>query len=553
MLESARAHRERTWRNLFADVLAAEQADGSRVVTRGTHWTAFVPAAARWPMEVHLYPNRQVADLPGLTDEERDEFAEIYLDVLHRLDALYDSPMPYIAAWHQAPVRIDRDLAYLHLEVFSIRRAAGQAQVPGRQRVGHGCLHQRRDAGAGGGAAARRGSLGMTIAMTVSDAFTATYDDAPAGVWSAPGRVNLIGEHTDYNDGFVLPFAIEARTFVAARVRGDGVLRMRSVQKHTGDVSIDLADIEPGKPDGWAAYVAGVVWAAREAGHQVRGMDLLVDGRVPLGSGLSSSHALECAIALAMNDMFELGLDANSLGRLSYTAENDFVGAPTGMMDQLASLRCTAGNALFLDNRTLEAEQVPLDAEAAGLRLLAIDTRVRHGNADGAYGNRRAACEKAADLLGVDALRDIDVAGLHDALDRLGDDELAAAPATSCSRTRGSSTPSTRSGAADWPRVGALMTASHASLRDDYEVSCDELDTAVETAAACGALGARMTGGGFGGCAIALVPADATAALARRGHGRVPQPRLDRPPGLRGHPLRRRPPRLLTRPHLPRK
>jgi galactokinase len=349
--------------------------------------------------------------------------------------------------------------------------------------------------------------------MTVGDAFTLTYDDAPAGVWSAPGRVNLIGEHTDYNDGFVLPFAIEARTFVAARVRGDGVLRMRSVQQHTGDVSIDLTDIEPGKPDGWAAYVAGVVWAAREAGRRVGGMDLLVDGRVPLGSGLSSSHALECAVAMAMNELFELGLDANGLGRLSYTAENDFVGAPTGMMDQLASLRCTAGHALFLDNRTLEAEQVPLDMVAAGLRLLVLDTRVHHGNADGGYGNRRDACERAAGLLGVTALRDIDVAGLDEALDRLGDDELRrrvrhvvlenARVVETVSALRG----------ADWSRVGALMAASHLSLRDDYEVSCDELDVSVEAATGAGAVGARMTGGGFGGSAIALVPAADVAAV----------------------------------------
>jgi galactokinase len=349
--------------------------------------------------------------------------------------------------------------------------------------------------------------------MTVGDAFTLTYDDAPAGVWSAPGRVNLIGEHTDYNDGFVLPFAIEARTFVAARVRGDGVLRMRSVQQHTGDVSIDVSDIEPGKPDGWAAYVAGVLWAAREAGRQVGGMDLLVDGRVPLGSGLSSSHALECAVAMAMNELFELGLDANGLGRLSYTVENDFVGAPTGMMDQLASLRCTAGHALFLDNRTLEAEQVPLDTVSAGLRLLVLDTRVHHDNVDGGYGNRRAACEKAAALLGVDALRDIDAAGLDDALDRLGDDELRrrvrhvvlenARVVEMVSALRD----------ADWSRVGALMAASHLSLRDDYEVSCDELDVSVEAATGAGAVGARMTGGGFGGSAIALVPAADVAAV----------------------------------------
>lgn len=140
MLDSARDHRERTWRNLFADVLAAEQADGSRIVTRTEHWTAFVPAAARWPMEVHLYPNRQVADLPALTAVERDAFAEVYLDVLHRLDALYDSPMPYIAAWHQAPVRIDRDLAYLHLEVFSVRRAAGKLKYLAGSESGMGAF-----------------------------------------------------------------------------------------------------------------------------------------------------------------------------------------------------------------------------------------------------------------------------------------------------------------------------------------------------------------------------------------------------------------------------
>jgi galactokinase len=349
--------------------------------------------------------------------------------------------------------------------------------------------------------------------MTAGDAFAATYDGAPAGVWSAPGRVNLIGEHTDYNDGFVLPFAIAARTYVAARVREDGVLRMRSVQQHTGDVSVDLAALQPGTPDGWAAYVAGVAWAALRDGHPIRGLDLLVDGRVPLGSGLSSSHALECAVGLAMNELFGLGLDANGLGRLSYTAENVFVGAPTGMMDQLASLRCTAGNALFLDNRTLDAEQVPLDPVADGLHLLVLDTQVHHGNADGAYGNRRDACKKAAALLGVDALRDIDVAGLDKALAQLDDDELRrrvrhvvlenARVVDTVSALR----------ATDWPRVGALMIASHASLRDDYEVSCEELDTAVESALSAGAIGARMTGGGFGGSVIALVPTAGVAAV----------------------------------------
>jgi galactokinase len=281
---------------------------------------------------------------------------------------------------------------------------------------------------------------------------------------------------------------------------------MRSVQQHSGDVSVRVDDLRPGNPDGWAAYVAGVVWAARSTGHAVGGMDLLVDGRVPLGSGLSSSHALECAVALAMNELFDLGLGPNALGRLSHTAENDFVGAPTGMMDQLASLRCTSGHALFLDNRTLEVEQVPLDPASAGLRLLVMDTRVHHGHADGEYGNRRAACERAAKTLGVPALRDVAIGDLESALAKLDDDEQRrrvrhvvrensrVLDAVAALRAR------------DWQRVGDLMVASHESLRDDYEVSCAELYVAVEAALAGGAVGARMTGGGFGGSAVALVP-----------------------------------------------
>jgi galactokinase len=349
--------------------------------------------------------------------------------------------------------------------------------------------------------------------MTTADAFQATYDDAPAGVWSAPGRVNLIGEHTDYNDGFVLPFAIAARTSVAASRRTDGMVRMRSVQQHSGDVSIPVGDLAPGTPDGWAAYVAGIVWAARQAGHDVGGLDLLIDGRVPLGSGLSSSHALECAVALAVNDLFELGLGLDALGRLSYVAENDFVGAPTGMMDQLASLRCTAGHALFLDNRSFVGEQVPLDPVADRLRLLVIDTRVHHGNADGAYGDRRAACERAAKTLGLQALRDIDLAGLDDALARIESAEDRARVRHVVRENARVLETVEALHRRDWQVVGDLMVASHESLRDDYEVSCDELDTAVESALAAGALGARMTGGGFGGSAVALVPSEATAAV----------------------------------------
>jgi galactokinase len=344
------------------------------------------------------------------------------------------------------------------------------------------------------------------------DDFRTTYRSEPAGLWSAPGRVNLIGEHTDYNDGFVLPFAIGARTRVAAAPRDDGVLRMRSAQQPAGDLAVPLHELAPGTPDGWGAYVAGVVWAARESGHDVGGMDVLVDGRVPLGGGLSSSHALECAVALAVNDIFGLGLDTRELALLTQRAENDFVGAPTGLMDQLASLSCTTGHALFLDTRSLVGEHVPLDPSDDGLALLVVDTRVHHELGDGSYADRRDACAEAARQLDVRSLRDVPAEGLDRRLDGLSD-EL-------CRRARHVVGENERVLAAvdairarDWSALGALLDGSHASLRDDYEVSCAELDTAVASAVDAGALGARMTGGGFGGSAVALVPHERVTAV----------------------------------------
>ena len=351
-----------------------------------------------------------------------------------------------------------------------------------------------------------------SVPEQVADAFQELAGRAPEGVWSSPGRVNLIGEHTDYNDGFVLPFAIEARSWVAAARRDDDTLRMRSVQQPDDDSEVALDDLAPGRPEGWSAYVAGVVWALRKAGHTVPGLDVLVDGRVPLGSGLSSSHALECAVALAADAMIGADLGTDDLAKLSLATENDFVGARTGMMDQLASLRGTAGHALFLDNRTLEFEQVPLDPAADGLRLLVLDTRVHHGHADGAYGDRRAACERAAELLGVTALRDVTMDGLDQALAQLPDDLHGRVQHVVSENDRVLSAV-TALRARHWATLGLLMDASHASLRDDYEVSCDELDVAVEAARAAGAIGARMTGGGFGGSAVALVrEADVDAA-----------------------------------------
>jgi galactokinase len=291
------------------------------------------------------------------------------------------------------------------------------------------------------------------------------------------------------------------------------MLRMRSVQRPGDDATVPLDELGPGQLAGWTTYVAGVVWAARKAGVDVPGLDVLVDGRVPPGSGLSSSHALECAVAMALNDVLDAGLDRNALARLSQVTENDFVGAPTGMLDQMASLHARRGHALFLDNRTLLVEQVPLDPASAGLRLVIVDTTVHHDNADGAYGERRAACERAASVLGVPALRDVPLSDLADALDRLPDDEARRCVrhvVTEDQRVL-DAVAALRSG--DWAALAAAMDASHASLRDDYRVSSPELDVAVETARAAGALGARMTGAGFGGSTISLVPAERVTAV----------------------------------------
>jgi galactokinase len=353
----------------------------------------------------------------------------------------------------------------------------------------------------------------MTAPDEVRSAFRELAGHDPEGVWSSPGRVNLIGEHTDYNDGYALPFGIPARAWVAVALRDDGVLRMRSVQRPGEDAKVSVDELAPGQLTGWPTHVAGVVWAARQGGIDVPGIDVLVDGRVPPGSGLSSSHALECAVATALNDLLGAGLDRNALARLSQVTENDFVGAPTGMLDQMASLHAQRGHALFLDNRTLFVEQVPLDPASAGLRLVIVDTTVHHDNADGAYGERRATCERAAQVLGVPALRDVSLADLGDALDRLTDDE-----ARTCVRhvvTEDQrvldAVAALRTG--NWAALAVAMDASHVSLRDDYRVSSPELDVAVETARAAGALGARMTGAGFGGSTISLVPEERVTAV----------------------------------------
>jgi len=357
--------------------------------------------------------------------------------------------------------------------------------------------------------------------------FRDCYGSDPAGVWHAPGRVNLIGEHTDYNEGYVLPFALAQGVRAAAGRRDDGVLELCSRQAPGAPVRVevgsptpggvpedaapaDLLRLTPGGVPGWAGYAAGVAWSLREAGHAVGGARVAIDADLPPGAGLSSSAALECAIAVALTGLYQVAIAPSELARLARRAENDFVGVPTGIMDQSASLECTRGHALLLDCRSLATAQVPLDLAAAGAELLVLDTRARHEHAGGSYTSRRRACEQAAALLGVPALRDVtDLAQL----DRLPDPVLRrrARHVVADNQRVLEVTGLLRSG--NVAEVGPLLTESHRSLRDDFEVSWPQADAAVDAATAAGALGARMMGGGFGGSVIVLVAAGRAARV----------------------------------------
>jgi galactokinase len=363
---------------------------------------------------------------------------------------------------------------------------------------------RREDSRARHSAAALRSGGGETSAA--ADAFRAHSGREPEGVWSAPGRVNLIGEHTDYNEGFVLPFALPLRTAVAAARRDDHMLCIHSCQRAGEGMSIRLDALAPGAVEGWAAYVAGVVWSLREAGHRVDGVDLVVDGAVPAGAGLSSSAAIECAVALALTDLYDMAVAPASLARVAQRAENDFVGVPCGLMDQMVSMLATPGHALFFDTRSGATEQIGFDPAAAGLTVLVLNTHAKHSHARGAYADLRQACAEAAARLGLAALRDVPTERLDEALAVLADAPVLARRVrhvvTENARTVRTAELLRQGRLAE---IGPLLTSSHESLRDDLEVSTPALDTVVDAAMRAGALGARLTGGGFGGCAIALV------------------------------------------------
>ncbi|MGZ4451723.1 MAG: galactokinase [Nocardioides sp.] len=355
----------------------------------------------------------------------------------------------------------------------------------------------------------------------VLEGFATAFGRPADGVWSAPGRVNLIGEHTDYNEGFVLPFAIDHRTWVAVGLRPDRTIRVASASvDEVGTSTLD--EVGPGAVSGWSAYPFGTVWGLGQvmsAGgaslDAARGFDAYFVSDVPTGAGLSSSAALECSLAVALNDEWALALSGPDLVRATHLAENDVVGAPTGILDQSASLLSEQDAALFLDCRTGESRTVSLGLVEAGLTILVIDTHVTHAHADGGYASRRAGCERAAAALGVKALRDVAVADLEAARGRMDEEAYLRMRhiVTENQRVLDTVAVLDATGAAG---IGDLMVASHVSQRDDFEVSVPELDVAVDTSVAAGALGARLTGGGFGGSAIALVPDDLVGEVTAR-------------------------------------
>jgi len=366
------------------------------------------------------------------------------------------------------------------------------------------------------------------MSSDLCSAFAALYGRTPDGEWMAPGRVNLIGEHTDYNDGFVLPMALHLGVRAAVARRTDDRLRVASRQQR-GVIEIEADRLTQAAVRGWAAYPAGVIWALRQAGHAVGGYDFVFDGDLPAEAGLSSSAAIECVTALAVSELADLALDRATLALLAQRAENEFVGVPSGIMDQFASLLCTADHALLLDARSLEREQLPLPLDRNGLALLIVYTAAPRRLADGEYASRRRACAEAAHALGVASLRDVSLSGLDKALAMLPDERLRQRVrhvVTENARVLGAAA-LLRAGQID--RLGPLLNASHASLRDDYDVSSLELDVVVEAACHAGALGARLTGAGFGGCAIALVPQELADNVAMAVEHAFDQRRLAAP------------------------
>ena len=345
----------------------------------------------------------------------------------------------------------------------------------------------------------------LGLAKKTAEEFEAKFGYAPTGVWSAPGRVNIIGEHTDYNEGFVLPIAINRATYAAIALREDDIARVAST---FSDAVVELNIGQLSEASGWAAYPLGVAHVLGAS----KGFDLFIDSDVPVGAGLSSSAAIECAVALGLDELLGLGNNRRALARIGQRAENEVVGAPTGIMDQSASLLGKVDHAVFLDCQSLEVENVALGFAAAALEVVIIDTRVAHRLNDGGYAARRAACEAAAKAFEVPSLRHLSLETLEAGRELVDDVTYRRARHIITENDRVLSFVAALK-LGDFKRCGELMVQSHVSMRDDFEISVDELDTAVETSMRHGAVGARMTGGGFGGASIALCPIEKISDL----------------------------------------
>ena len=356
------------------------------------------------------------------------------------------------------------------------------------------------------------------LASHVASEFEKLYGRPPRWIAAAPGRVNIIGEHTDYNDGFVLPMAIEYYSVMAADRPVDSreVITLRSTLE-AEEATIDLTrPVRPAAPK-WGNYPRGVVAGFQERGIQPGGLDVLLHSTVPLGSGLSSSAALEVCTATLLEAVTGTTLDPVEKALLCQKAEHDFAGVPCGIMDQFISALGREGHLLLLDCRTRTTELVPMSDPSVA--LLIINTNVKHELSGGEYAERRAQCEEAARNLGVESLRDVTAVHLEAGKGKMSETVYRRARHVigEIGRTVHAAGSVRQS---DWPAVGQLMYASHAALRDDYEVSCEELDVVVEIAEAIGeqggVYGCRMTGGGFGGCCVALVKASAVEDISKK-------------------------------------
>jgi UDPglucose--hexose-1-phosphate uridylyltransferase len=542
-LAAARAHRLRTGRCLLCDLLAEERADGRRIVVEGDRFVAYVPFHARWPYEAYLAPRAHQTSMSEWTPADVDDLAAVLKTLLLKYDALFEKPLPYVMVVHQAPTGGEErgDDCHLHFEFYPPLRSASRLKFLAGCESGAGTFindtlpeesaAELRRVGPPSVAAVReadrrseaaRASAGSDGGCSPDGVAAAELLERVFGAGGgivtaiAPGRVNLIGEHTDYNEGFVLPMAIDAWIEMAARPRADREVRVHSLDySETAAFSLGEA-LRPDPQHAWSNYVRGVLWALQKSGIVLRGMDLAFRGTLPQGAGLSSSAALEVATALAARALSGFTLELPRLARLCQEAENDFVGVQCGIMDQFVSLAASAGHALFLDCRSLGYEQIPL---ALGDHLLAIvHSGVAHALAGSEYNLRRRQCAGGVAALqalfpGIRALRDASLEQLEAC--RSGCDPVVH---RRCRHVIGEnrrvleSVSALRAG--NLSRFGELMDASHASLRDDYEVSCPEVDLLVDLARRSpGVLGARITGGGFGGCTVNLIARDAVDAL----------------------------------------